>query len=98
VTSFSATYAAQTDEMLLAEIAHSKGTRTSLTKQLFASRVTGGILGSFGFTQDGDMTPSPVTIFRVVGGNRRSSTHEHDFVGSVVDRFLDVPASLATGG
>lgn len=98
VTSFSAAYAAQAAEALLAAIARSNGTRASVTKQLFASRVTGGILGSFGFTRDGDMTPSPVTVFRIVGGNRRSSTHEQDFAGSVVDRVIDVPASLATGG
>ena len=41
------------------------------------------------------MTPSPVTVFRVVGGNRPNSTLLQDFDGSVVDRVIDVPASLA---
>ena len=80
--------------MLLDAIARSDGTLASVTRQLFASKVTVGILGSFGFTPDGDMTPSPVTIFRVVGGNRPSSTYERDFAGAVVDRVVDVPAAL----
>jgi DNA-binding SARP family transcriptional activator/ABC-type branched-subunit amino acid transport system substrate-binding protein len=95
VTSYSAAYGAQATELLLAAIARSNGTRASVTKQLFASKVSDGILGSFAFTPQGDMTPSPVTIFRVVGGNRPSSTYESDFVGAVVDRVIDVPADLA---
>jgi len=95
VTSYSAAYAAQAATALLDAIARSDGTRASVTKQLFASKVSNGILGSFGFTPEGDMTPSPVTIFRVVGGNRPSSTYERDFAGAVVDRVVDVPAALA---
>jgi DNA-binding SARP family transcriptional activator/ABC-type branched-subunit amino acid transport system substrate-binding protein len=95
VTSYSAAYAAQAAEVLLDAIARSDGTRASVTKELFATKVSDGILGSFGFTLEGDMTPSPVTIFRVVGGNRPSSTYERDFAGAVVDRVVDVPAALA---
>jgi branched-chain amino acid transport system substrate-binding protein len=95
VTSYSAAYAAQAAEVLLGAIARSDGTRASVTRQLFASSVTDGVLGSFGFTTEGDMTPSPVTIFRVVGGSRTSSTYEQDFAGAVVDRVVDVPVGLA---
>ena len=94
VTSYSAAYAAQATEVLLAAIARSDGTRASVTRELFASKIKNGILGSFAFTRDGDMTPTPVTIFRVVGGNRPSSTHLTDFTSAVVDRVVDVPVNL----
>jgi branched-chain amino acid transport system substrate-binding protein len=64
------------------------------TEVLLAAEVRGGILGSFRFTSDGDMTPTPVTIFRVVGGKLPSSTQLPDFAGSVVDRVIDVPVEL----
>jgi branched-chain amino acid transport system substrate-binding protein len=95
LTSYSAAYGAQAAEVLLAAIARSDGTRASVTKQLFASHVRDGVLGSFGFTTEGDMTPSPVTIFRVVGGNRTSSTYEQNFAGAVVDRVVNVASALA---
>jgi len=41
------------------------------------------------------MTPSPVTVFRVVGGKRPSATNLADFAGAVVDRVVDVPAATA---
>jgi len=95
VTSYSAAYAAQATEILLAAIAHSDGTRASVTKRLFATKVSNGILGSFTFTRDGDMTPTPVTIFHVVGGNQPSTTYLPDYKGAVVDRIVDIPAGLA---
>ena len=49
-------YAAQSTEVLLAAIAASDGTRASVSHQLLSVRVTDGILGSFGFDQNGDMT------------------------------------------
>ena len=95
VTSYSAAYAAQATEILLAAIAHSDGTRASVTQQLFATKVGDGILGSFAFTHDGDMTPTPVTIFHVVGGNRPTTTYLADYKGAVVDRIVEIPAGLA---
>jgi ABC-type branched-subunit amino acid transport system substrate-binding protein len=94
LTSYAAAYAAQATEVLLAAIARSDGTRASVTKELFAADVRNGILGSFRFTSDGDMTPTPVTIFRVVGGSRLNSTQLPDFAGSVIDRVIDVPVTL----
>jgi DNA-binding SARP family transcriptional activator/ABC-type branched-subunit amino acid transport system substrate-binding protein len=95
VASYAAAYAAQAAEVLLAAIADSDGTRASVLRRLFTERVRNGILGDFSFTSDGDMTPSPVTIFRVIGGKRPSSTHLKDFDGAVVDRVVNVPATLA---
>jgi ABC-type branched-subunit amino acid transport system substrate-binding protein len=93
-TSYAAAYAAQAADVLLAAIARSDGTRASVTKELFSSDVRDGILGSFRFTPDGDMTPTPVTIFRVVGGKKLNSTQLVDFAGSIIDRVIDVPVTI----
>ena len=61
-------YAAQSTEVLLAAIAASDGTRASVSDHLLSVRVTDGILGSFGFDQNGDMTFNAMPIFRVPGG------------------------------
>lgn len=59
---------AQAMELLLEAIARSDGTRASVTRQLFNTRVTNGILGSFWITPTGDTTLNTVTIHRVVRG------------------------------
>ena len=61
----SAVYAAQATEVLLDAIARSDGTRASVVRELFATRVTNGLLGSFGFDANGDISESPVTIVQV---------------------------------
>jgi branched-chain amino acid transport system substrate-binding protein len=61
---------AQAIDVLLDAIARSDGTRTSVTRSLFHTRVTNGILGSFWITPTGDTTLNAVTIHRVVGGKR----------------------------
>jgi branched-chain amino acid transport system substrate-binding protein len=61
----SALYAAQAAEVLLDAIARSDGTRASVLDELFHARVRGGLLGSFGFDANGDISESPVTILRV---------------------------------
>ena len=58
-------YAAQATDVLLTAIARSDGTRRSVISQMFKVRVTDGILGSFGFAKDGDMTPVSIPVFRV---------------------------------
>ena len=59
-------YAAQAAEVLLAAIARSDGTRASVTAQLFKTKVSNGILGSFSIDENGDTTESAVTIYRIV--------------------------------
>lgn len=61
----SAVYAAQAMEVLLDAISRSDGTRASVVRELFATRVTDGLLGSFGFDANGDISESPVTIVQV---------------------------------
>jgi DNA-binding SARP family transcriptional activator/ABC-type branched-subunit amino acid transport system substrate-binding protein len=64
-------YAAQATQLLLDAIARSDGTRASVIKELFASRVQNGILGDFAITASGDTTANTVTIYRIKGGKRR---------------------------
>lgn len=60
--------AAQATDVLLDAIARSDGSRASVTAELFKTRVTSGILGSFSFDRRGDTTARAVTIYRIVRG------------------------------
>jgi branched-chain amino acid transport system substrate-binding protein len=73
---------AQDAEVLLDAIAKSDGTRASVTKNLFATNVTNGLLGSFSFDRNGDTTAGAVTIYRIVHGQ------------PVVSRVITPPPSL----
>jgi branched-chain amino acid transport system substrate-binding protein len=63
-----ASEAAQATEVLLDAIARSDGTRVSVVDELFRTKITNGILGSFSFDRYGDILPAPVGIFRVEAG------------------------------
>jgi ABC-type branched-subunit amino acid transport system substrate-binding protein len=54
--------AAQAAEVLLAAVAHSSGTRASVTRELLKVKVVDGILGSFGFNRNGDMSSNLIPI------------------------------------
>ena len=60
--------AAQAAEILLDAIARSDGTRASVTAELFKTKVSNGILGSFAIDRNGDTTAAALTIYRVVHG------------------------------
>lgn len=79
---------------MLEAIARSDGTRASVLRQLRATRVTDGILGSFHFDRNGDVTPAHFTIFRITGATPRRSNLIRDFQGSVVDRVISIPTNL----
>jgi branched-chain amino acid transport system substrate-binding protein len=64
-------YAAQATEVLLDAIARSDGSRASVVAQLFKTKVTNGLLGTFSIDANGDTTASPVTIYRIVHGAPR---------------------------
>lgn len=51
--------------MLLDAIASSDGTRAGVLDRLFATRVEDGLLGSFTFDANGDVSLNPVSIYRV---------------------------------
>ena len=57
--------AAQATEIVLHAIAHSDGTRASVLAELRGAEVTDGILGTFRFDANGDMTPGWVPIVRI---------------------------------
>jgi branched-chain amino acid transport system substrate-binding protein len=65
---FGAPEAAQATEVLLQAIARSDGTRASVVRELFATRVKDGILGSFSFDRNGDIVPRPVGVYRFERG------------------------------
>jgi branched-chain amino acid transport system substrate-binding protein len=60
--------AAQAAEVLLQAIARSDGTRASVVRELFATRVKNGILGTFSFDRNGDIVPRPVGVYRFAHG------------------------------
>ena len=69
----SAVYAAQAAEVLLDAIARSDGTRRSVVDELFRTRVEDGLLGSFEFDANGDVSESPVTIVQVRRGGSENA-------------------------
>jgi branched-chain amino acid transport system substrate-binding protein len=68
VAGFGAPEAAQATEVLLQAIARSDGTRASVVRELFATRVKNGILGTFSFDRNGDIVPRPVGVYRFAHG------------------------------
>ena len=86
---------AQAVETALHAIARSDGTRASVLRQLHATRVTRGILGSFHLDRYGDMTPAKVMILRITGTTPAGVTLPSDLEGAVIDRVETVPASGA---
>jgi ABC-type branched-subunit amino acid transport system substrate-binding protein len=64
-------YAAEAAEVLLTAIAHSDGTRDSVTRAVFATRIKNGILGTFTFDRNGDSTYNPILIYHVLHGRAR---------------------------
>ena len=88
----SAVYAAEATGALLDAIGRSDGTRNSVLEQLFATRAHPGLLGTFGFDANGDITESPVTIMRVTRGGRSRTIGSTE--GGVVDRIVRPSPSL----
>ena len=86
-----AIYAGEATEVLLDAIARSDGTRESVTRELMATHVRNGILGSFRFDRNGDTTQQRVTILRPSRAGPRSLV---GIEGSSVVRVIDVPPSL----
>jgi DNA-binding SARP family transcriptional activator/ABC-type branched-subunit amino acid transport system substrate-binding protein/DNA-binding beta-propeller fold protein YncE len=72
--------AAQSTEILLSAIARSDGTRASVTKELFKTRVENGILGDIRFDKNGDPVEAPITIWRIVAPSRAPNGYAADRV------------------
>jgi YVTN family beta-propeller protein len=86
--------AGQATELVLDAIARSDGTRESVLKELKASRVKNGILGSFGFDKNGDITRASVPIVRLTGSTPPGAGLPSGFQGSVLDHVVVVPTNL----
>jgi branched-chain amino acid transport system substrate-binding protein len=63
-------YAAQAAEILLDAIAHSDGSRAQVIDNLFATKVTNGILGTFAINANGDIDKPTYAFYKVVDGRR----------------------------
>jgi branched-chain amino acid transport system substrate-binding protein len=85
---------AQATELVLRAIARSEGTRESVLKELKASRVKNGILGSFHFDRNGDLTPAKMPIIRITGSTPPSARLPRFLQGAVVDRVVEIPPRL----
>jgi branched-chain amino acid transport system substrate-binding protein len=85
--------AAQAAEVLLEAIERSDGTRASVTQELRRLEIENGILGSFGFDENGDITPATITIFRITGKGRQADIPEF-YGGADFDRVVRVPPEL----
>ena len=63
--------AAEAAETMLAAVAHSDGTRSSVLSHLLRDPIPNGILGSFRFDANGNTTQALVSVFRI----RRGQAH-----------------------
>jgi DNA-binding SARP family transcriptional activator/ABC-type branched-subunit amino acid transport system substrate-binding protein len=80
---YGAAYGAQAAEILLDAISRSDGTRASVTREVFRTRVTDGILGDIRFDRNGDPVDSPFTFVRLIGDpDSKAGVHP------VVDRVV----------
>lgn len=87
--------AGQAAELVLQAIARSDGTRASVLKELRGAEVKNGILGSFRFNRNGDITPARVIIVQITGSTPPGSGLDSSLQGAVLDRIVKIPASLA---
>ena len=64
-----AVYQAQAAQIMLDSIKRSNGTRSSVTSQMFKTRVKNGIMGTFHFDKNGDIAPLKWISFDQLRGN-----------------------------
>jgi branched-chain amino acid transport system substrate-binding protein len=67
-------YTAQAAHALLDAIAASDGTRSAVLRNLFRTRVHGGLLGDFAIDRYGDTTLTQIAVYRVHGARLRLVT------------------------
>ena len=84
-----ALYAAQATEVMLAAIARSDGTRASITRELFTTRLTEGPLGPAAIDPNGDVTPARIPVYRIdPPGARGDPLLPPDLEGASIDRII----------
>jgi DNA-binding SARP family transcriptional activator/ABC-type branched-subunit amino acid transport system substrate-binding protein/DNA-binding beta-propeller fold protein YncE len=87
--------AAQATEVVVDAIARSNGRRASVLRAMKRTRVRQGILGTFRFDRNGDITPARVTVFRMASGAPEGTALGDIYTGAAVDRVLFIPTALA---
>src|SRR6187200_2327371 len=83
--------AGQAAELVVRAIARSDGTRASVLRALRASKVKSGLLGSFGFDRNGDITSAAVPIYRINGTTPPGEELGSSLRGAVLERVVEVP-------
>jgi branched-chain amino acid transport system substrate-binding protein len=86
--------AGEAAEVVLQAIARSDGSRASVLRALRATKSKDGLLGTFSFDRNGDSTAAAVPIMRITGTTPPNADLPAQFRGSVLDRVVEVPASL----
>ena len=74
-------------------MAHSDGTRASVTARLLKTHLQGGVLGDLAINDNGDPTTAPVTILRLRNG-APNELGAIDYDGAVVDRVISPPPNV----
>jgi branched-chain amino acid transport system substrate-binding protein len=64
-----AVYAAQTAQILLGAIAKSNGSRSQVVDNVFKTKVVDGIMGTFSFNKNGDITAPAISFYQLKGKN-----------------------------
>ena len=70
-----AVYQAQAAQIMFGAIARSDGTRASVVKEMFKTKVKNGIMGTFGFDKNGDIVPNKWITFDQFRGNTYVSVY-----------------------
>jgi len=86
-----AIYGAQSAQVVLDAIAASDGSRTSVIEQMFAVEITDGLLGTFGFNENGDPTNASGAV---VGFTMYIATDKLEDV----DNFSPKPETVQAAG
>jgi YVTN family beta-propeller protein len=85
-------YAAQATGVMLDAIARSDGSRASVARALFATRIDRGLTGPARFDSNGDATYAPITILRARRGGGSDAIGSRE--GSTIESIVDPPDSL----
>jgi DNA-binding SARP family transcriptional activator/ABC-type branched-subunit amino acid transport system substrate-binding protein/streptogramin lyase len=85
-------YAAAATEALLDAIARSDGTRRSVVRALFRTRLADSPVGAVRFDRNGDVVGPPTAILRILGGKGSGYSTVPYYEGARLDRVIRPPA------
>ena len=79
-------YSAQATHVVLDAIAASDGSRAGVLRNLFRTRVRGGLLGDFAIDRYGDTTLTDIAVYRVHGARLRLGARRSGRRADLLDR------------